>query len=99
MSRENRKRPEAASEEDEDMNSSLPFISVANVSFGEDEESLVLDVLRSGQVAQGPRVEQLERLFADAVGTEHAVAVSSGTAALFLALESIGIGPGDEVIT
>jgi len=73
-------------------------IPVAKPSFDEAEERLVRDVLRSGWVAQGPRVGELEERFAAEVGAAHAVAVASGTAALFLALEALGVGPGDEVI-
>jgi dTDP-4-amino-4,6-dideoxygalactose transaminase len=73
-------------------------IPVAKPSFDEEEEQLVRDVLRSGWVAQGPRVEEFEERFAALVGSDEAVAVSSGTAALFLALHALGIGPGAEVI-
>jgi len=55
--------------------------------------------LRSGWLTSGPRVREFEERFAGLVGVEHAVAVSSGTAALHLALLASGIGPGDEVIT
>ena len=55
-------------------------------------------VLESGQLVQGCYVQSLEKAFADLVGVEYAVAVSSGTATLHIALLSIGIGPGDEVI-
>jgi nucleotide sugar dehydrogenase len=56
-------------------------------------------VIRSGWVTQGPEVAAFEREFAAAVGAEHARAVSSGTTALHLALQAVGVGPGDEVIT
>jgi dTDP-4-amino-4,6-dideoxygalactose transaminase len=55
--------------------------------------------MRSGMLAQGARVAELEERFAAMVGVPHAVAVSSGTAALHLALLGLGIGPGDEVVT
>lgn len=58
-----------------------------------------MEVLRSGQLAQGPKVERLEELFRSVVESSHAVAVSSGTAALFTALDVLELGPGDEVIT
>lgn len=64
-----------------------------------DAEALVLEVLRSGHITQGPMVKRLEKAFAATVGVEHAVAVSSGTAALALSLEALGLEPGDEVIT
>lgn len=57
------------------------------------------DVLRSGWPGPGPVVEQFEEAFARTVEAPHAVAVSSGTAALHLALLLLGIGPGDEVVT
>jgi dTDP-4-amino-4,6-dideoxygalactose transaminase len=63
------------------------------------EESYVLDALRSGWVAPiGPHVDAFERELAARVGTAHAVALSSGTAALHLALRSLGVGAGDVVI-
>ena len=81
------------------MSTSPPAIPISKVVITEDEEALVLEVLRSGQIAQGPRVEELEQLFSDATETTAAVAVSSGTAALFLSLEALELQPGDEVIT
>ena len=59
----------------------------------------VLDVLASGRFALGPEVAAFEEEFAAFCGADHAVAVSSGTAALHLALLAAGVGPGDEVIT
>ncbi|MDV6012366.1 DegT/DnrJ/EryC1/StrS family aminotransferase [Haloechinothrix sp. LS1_15] len=64
-----------------------------------DAESLVIEVLRSGKLAQGALVRQLEEGFAEGTGTRHAVAVNNGTTALVAALQALGIGPGDEVIT
>lgn len=80
------------------MNRPAQRIPVAKPSFDADEEKLLLEVLRSGWVAQGPRVEEFEEKFANLVGSTEAVAVSSGTAALFLSLHALGIGPGAEVI-
>ena len=57
------------------------------------------DVLRSGQFIGGPAVETFEKQFAEAVGTPHALGLNSGTDALVIALETLGAGPGDEVIT
>jgi dTDP-4-amino-4,6-dideoxygalactose transaminase len=74
-------------------------IPISKPTFGTEELSLLAEVLESGIVAQGSKVEQLEREFAQLAGTRHAVAVSSGTAALHLALLAHGVGPGDEVIT
>jgi dTDP-4-amino-4,6-dideoxygalactose transaminase len=75
------------------------FVSISAPRLGEAEEQLVLAVIRSGQLAQGPMVGRLEELAAAMAGTEYAVAVSNGTVALEAALEVAGIGPGDEVIT
>ena len=75
------------------------MIPMARPSFGPEEERAVLDVMRSGRFAQGERVEAFEAAFASATGARAAVATSSGTAALFLALLAHGVGPGDEVIT
>jgi perosamine synthetase len=74
------------------------MIPVARPSIGEAEERAVLDVWRSGWITQGPRVAEFENAFAAYVGCRHAVAVSSCTTALQLALLAQGIGPDDEVI-
>jgi dTDP-4-amino-4,6-dideoxygalactose transaminase len=66
---------------------------------GEEEKERVWEAMSSGSLAQGPRVKQLEDEFAAFVGAEHAVATSSGTTALHLALLGHDIGEGDEVIT
>jgi perosamine synthetase len=76
-----------------------PPIRVSEPKFGAEVEELVLAVLRSGQIAQGPMVARFEQLCAEMSGSSHAVAVSNGTVALEAALEVLGIGPGDEVIT
>ncbi|GAA2826046.1 DegT/DnrJ/EryC1/StrS family aminotransferase [Kitasatospora paracochleata] len=65
---------------------------------GEEEAEAAAAAVRSGWVAQGPRVAEFEQAFAASVGAEHAVAVSSCTAALHLALIGAGVGPGDEVV-
>ena len=66
---------------------------------GAAERALLLDAFDSGWIAPlGPHVDAFEREFAEAVGVPHAVALSSGTAALHLALEVLGVGRGDEVI-
>jgi perosamine synthetase len=74
-------------------------IRVSSPHFGPEVEALVLEVLRSGQVAQGPMVARFEELGAAMAGTRFAVAVSNGTVSLEAALEALGIGPGDEVVT
>ncbi|MDX6486160.1 MAG: hypothetical protein QOF43_1313, partial [Gaiellaceae bacterium] len=65
---------------------------------GEEELAEIRGVLESGQLTMGAKVGELESLLADATQTAHAVAVSSGTAALHLAVLALGIGPGDEVL-
>jgi len=75
------------------------YIPLSKVEMGPAEEAAVLDVLRSGMLSGGPKVAEFEEAFACLHGTAHAVAVSSGTAALVAALRAHGIGPGDEVIT
>jgi perosamine synthetase len=72
---------------------------MAQPMLGDEEKQAVLAVLESGQLSQGPVVADFEDRFAAWTGTKHAVAVSSGTAGLHLALLAHGIGPGDEVIT
>jgi UDP-4-amino-4-deoxy-L-arabinose-oxoglutarate aminotransferase len=74
----------------------LPF---SRPSLGEEEIQEVVDVLRSGWLTSGPRAKRFEADLAAYTGAEHAVAVSSGTAALHLALLAHGIGPGDRVVT
>jgi len=74
-------------------------IPISAVALGEDEERLVVEVLRSGQLAQGPMVARLEGEFAAYCGTRHAVAVANGTLALVAALRVLGVGSGDEVVT
>src|SRR5437016_1060546 len=75
------------------------MILVARPLLDEEEKVAVLRVLRSGQLAQGNYIAAFERLFAEVCHVREAIAVSSGTAALHLALLAHGIGPGDEVIT
>ncbi len=73
------------------------MIPIARPCIGEEEVNRVAEVLRSGMLAQGKLVEEFENEFASYVGSKYAVAVSNGTAALHVALISLGIGPGDEV--
>ncbi|WP_084964934.1 DegT/DnrJ/EryC1/StrS family aminotransferase [Thermoactinospora rubra] len=75
------------------------MISISSVSLPPETEELVLSVLRSGMLAQGPRVAELEEAFARLCGVPHAVAVNNGTTALVASLQALGLGPGDEVIT
>ena len=73
-------------------------IRLARPALGRDEASALRLVLRDGFLTGGPRIEAFERSVAAAAGARFAVAVSSGTAALFLALRAAGVGQGDEVI-
>ena len=74
------------------------LIRLARPDVGEAELAAVADVLASGQLTMGPRVVAFESLLARALGTAEAVVVSSGTAAIHLALLALRVGPGDEVI-
>lgn len=78
-----------------------PFLPFALPEIGEEEIAEVVEALRSGWVTTGPKTRQFEQDFAAFLGEEglHAIAVNSATAGLHLALEALGIGPGDEVIT
>lgn len=75
------------------------MIPISKPYVGEEEKRAVLEVLDSGMLAQGPRTVELEKQFAALCGTRHAIATSSGTTGLFVALLAHGIGQGDEVIT
>src|SRR5688572_16173165 len=75
------------------------MIPLARPLLGEEEHAAAAQVLASGRLAQGPRLAEFERAFASFVGVKHAIATSSGTAALHTALLAHGVGPGHEVIT
>jgi dTDP-4-amino-4,6-dideoxygalactose transaminase len=74
-------------------------ISISTVRLGPEVEAMVLDVIRSGVIAQGPVVKQLEDEFAELSGVKHVVAVNNGTTALIAAVNVLDLEPGDEVIT
>ena len=80
---------------------SPPFLPFALPDIGEDEIAEVVDTLRSGWITTGPKAKRFEADFAAFLGDAglHCLAVNSATAGLHLALEAIGVGPGDEVIT
>jgi perosamine synthetase len=73
----------------------IPF---ALPTIGEEEIQAVVETLRSGWLTTGPRVKQFEAQFAERIGARHAIAVSSATTALELALEAMGVSAGDEVL-
>jgi perosamine synthetase len=73
-------------------------VRLAWPDLGRPELDAVAEVLESGQLTMGPKVAELEAGLAEACGVEHAIVVSSGTAALHLAVLALGVGPGDEVI-
>jgi dTDP-4-amino-4,6-dideoxygalactose transaminase len=75
------------------------FLSFQPPAVGEEEIAAVGETIRSGWLTSGPRAAELERRFAEYVGAKHALALSSGTAALHLSLIALGVRPGDEVIT
>jgi perosamine synthetase len=81
------------------MTEKSPDIPVAKPTLGEEEAAAARRAILSGWVVMGPEVEAFEREFAALVGAPAAVACSSGTAALHLALMALDLGPGDEVIT
>lgn len=74
-------------------------IPIAKPDIGKEEIEAVMETLRSGWVTQGQKVEKFEKAFASYCGVKYGVAVSHGTAALHIALASIDIQPGDEIIT
>ena len=74
-------------------------VHIADPELGDAEIDRVVDVLESGQLADGPEVRAFEDEFAERVNAEHAVATSNGTTALHAALEAVGIGSGDRVLT
>lgn len=80
-----------------------PFLPFALPEIGDEEIAEVVDTLRSGWVTTGPKAKRFEQAFVDYLGGPdtglEAIAVNSATAGLHLALEALGIGPGDEVIT
>lgn len=73
-------------------------IPMSSADLDESDVQAVLEVVRSGRLALGPKAVEFERAVAEYVGCRHAVAVNSGTSALHLIVKSLGIGPGDEVL-
>jgi dTDP-4-amino-4,6-dideoxygalactose transaminase len=75
------------------------MIPISKPTIGEAEKQAVMEVLDSGMLAQGPRTARFEECFAQVCSVKHAIATSSGTTALHIALLANGISEGDEVIT
>jgi dTDP-4-amino-4,6-dideoxygalactose transaminase len=75
------------------------YLNFSPPAVGEEEVAEVAESLRSGWLTTGPRVHDFELRFAEFLGISDAVALSSGTAAMHVALAVLGVGPGDEVIT
>jgi len=73
-------------------------VPLFDLSLSEEDRAAVDAALRSGWLTMGPRTDAFEREFAEHLGVAHAVALSSGTAALHLAMLAAGVGPGDEVV-
>jgi dTDP-4-amino-4,6-dideoxygalactose transaminase len=75
-----------------------PFLPFALPDIGEEEIAEVVDTLRSGWITTGPKAKRFEEAFTEFLGDPslHSLAVNSATAGLHLALEALGIGPGDE---
>lgn len=81
------------------MSANEGFLPYGRHNIDEDDIAEVVALLRSGPLTQGPKTQQFEGLLAQTVGAAACVAVSSGTAALHLAYQALGLGPGDELIT
>lgn len=75
------------------------MIPIAKPLIGIEEQNAILEVIASGQLVQGPKVHEFEKRFAELCGVEHAIATSSGTTALHIAMLAHKIGANDEVIT
>ena len=75
------------------------MIPIADPQLGEHEKERVAEIIDSGQLTSGPEVRAFEEEFADFCGASHGVATTNGTTALHTALEALGIGPGDRVVT
>lgn len=81
------------------VNKEALVIPISTVRLSAAVEERVLQVIRSGNIAQGPVVAEFEQRFADLVGAKHAVAVNNGTTALVASIQSLDLQPGDEIIT
>ena len=79
-------------------NDNMDNVRLASPDLDDSDILAVVDVLRSGRLALGPKSREFEQMISDYVGVKHAVAVNSGTSALHLIVRALGIGPGDEVL-
>jgi len=75
------------------------MIQISKPIIGDGERKAILDVLSSGNLTQGRKVDEFENEFSSYIGVKYSIAVANGTSALFLVLKALGIGKGDEVIT
>ena len=75
------------------------MIPISKPLIEEEEINAVVEVLKSGMIAQGPKTKELEDMFAKLCGTKHSIAFSNGTTAIHTAVRALGISDGDEVIT
>ena len=75
------------------------MIAISKPLIEEEEINAVVEVLKSGMIAQGPKTKELEDMFAKLCGTKHSIAFSNGTTAIHTAVRALGISDGDEVIT
>jgi len=77
----------------------MDFIPVSTPSLNGDDAEAVAQAIREGWISsEGPQVKEFEEKFARLIGVKHGIAVANGTAALDIAIEALGVGPGDEVI-
>lgn len=76
----------------------MTFIPLMSPNLTDEDIAAAVEVFRSGMLVQGVRVDEFERAVAEYLGVRHGVAASNGTATLHLALKSLGVGPGDEII-
>jgi len=74
-------------------------VSLSGPDISQAEINAVTEVLQSGRLSLGPKIEEFERALADYVGTKHGIGVSSGTCGLHLLIRAMGVQPGDEVIS
>jgi len=75
------------------------FLPFSRPAMGQEELAAVSEVLQSGWITTGPKNQALEEAFCELTGNKHAIAVSSATAGMHVALMALGIQAGDEVIT